>query len=417
NRRPAILADLQGPKIRTGRTEGDNPVVLIKGRTVTIRPGNGLCTDTDIYVDYAKLADEACDNQHILINDGAVDLKVTKVVKKEKALVCTVLNTGSYSSHKGVNLPRCELSIPSMTAKDRWDLAFIFKHEFHYIALSFVRKPGDLAGVVSAVKRSKRSVKVLAKIEKPEAAECIDAILDACDGIMVARGDLGVEASLQEVPVLQKHLISRANNAGKLVIVATQMLESMINSAQPTRAESADVANAVLDRTDALMLSGETAVGSYPVKTVSMMVRIIRTIERSDYYPRTFADLALKHRHPPHALCEAAAWAGRDLDDAPVIVFTMSGNTALYLSKVRNQSPIFAFSPNPDIVSLMALSWNTSPFLIDLDTNLASLQKKAEKILLKNRCVKKNDLVLVLGGATAVKGATTFLRIKKIGEV
>ncbi|MBD3344646.1 MAG: pyruvate kinase [Chitinivibrionales bacterium] len=414
---PGILADLQGPKIRTGKTESDSSVVLINGRSVLIRPGKGLCNADTIYVDYPALIDDVKAGQHILINDGAIELTVKKVDIKENALHCKILNTGTYSSRKGVNLPDSELSIPSMTPKDRRDLKFILEKEVHYIALSFVRMAEDLTEVNNAVKRSKKPIKVLAKIEKPEAAERVDDILNVCDGIMVARGDLGVETSPQEVPILQKHLITRANEMGKLVIVATQMLESMINSPRPTRAEAADVANAVLDRTDALMLSGETAVGSYPAKTVTMMERIISTTEKSTYYPRDITDLSLKYRYPPYALCEAAAWAGKDLDNVPVLVFTVSGNTALYLSKIRTQSHIFGFSPDPAVVSLLALAWNVTPFLIDFDKNIVSLQKKAEQILLKSKCVKKNDLVLVLSGTTPARGATNFLRVKKVGEL
>jgi pyruvate kinase len=233
---------------------------------------------------------------------------------------------------------------------------------------------------------------------------------------MVARGDLGIETSPYVVPLLQKNMISQANKKGKLVIVATQMLESMIEHALPTRAEASDVANAILDGADALMLSGETAVGSYPGLAVETMAKIAQMTEKSAYFPREIVNLCLRKKHAPHAMCEAAAWASKDLSNIPVLVYSMSGETAFYMSKIRNQSPIFAFSPSPLVVAQLALAWNTQGFLLPFNSNIIALQMEAERILVHEKFVKKGDLVLVLCGTTPSKGATNFVRVKKIGE-
>ena len=351
-----------------------------------------------------------------MINDGAIGLRVNSVDRKARSAACTVLSGGSYSSHKGVNLPNVKLRIPSLTAKDRRDLAFILNANVNYIALSFVRSALDVSALRTIVDRKRPELKIIAKIEKPEAATAIDEILSVSDGIMVARGDLGVETSLFEVPVLQKDLTAKANAAGKLVIVATQMLESMIEHSAPTRAESTDVANAIFDGTDAIMLSGETAVGKYPVQAVEMMTHIAESAEQSSYFRTGIIDLNLGGRRSSHAVCEAAAWASRDLGGAPVCVFTLSGDTALYLSKIRNQSPLIAFSPDKNVVNMLSLAWNVTPIHIPFARHMADLMRDAENALLKRRLAKKGDTIVVVSGTTPVRGATNFLRVKKIGE-
>jgi pyruvate kinase len=308
------------------------------------------------------------------------------------------------------------LRIPSLTAKDRRDLAFILKVDVNYIGLSFVRSARDVAALRAIVGRKKPDIKLIAKIEKPEAAAAIEEILAVSDGIMVARGDLGVEASLFDVPVLQKDLVARANAAGKLVIVATQMLESMIERPLPTRAESTDVANAVFDGTDAIMLSGETAVGKFPVQAAGTMAQIARTAEQSRYFPKEIIDLCQGGRRSSCAVCEAAAWAARDLGGAPVCVFTLSGDTALYLSKIRNQSPLYAFSPDKRVVNMLSLAWNVTPIHIPFARHMADLIADAEKTLVTRRLSRKGETIVIVSGTTPVRGATNFLRVKKIGE-
>lgn len=411
-----ILADLQGPKIRTGKTPKDEPILLRTGKQVRITTQKVGCTEQLISVDYPHLVDEIKTGQFVLINDGAIRLQVRRIDRAEQTIVCRVINGGAFSSRKGVNLPGVNLHIPAMTAKDRRDAAFALRHEIHFVALSFVRSAEDLEPLHRLVKRNRRNVKIVAKIEKPEAAERIDEILDACDGIMVARGDLGVETSLEDVPVIQKDLIARANARAKLVIVATQMLESMIHSALPTRAESTDVANAILDGTDAVMLSGETAVGGHAVGAVETMGRIACAVEGSRYYSREWVDLSVGEKYPPYTVCEAAATASADFGDTPVLVYTLSGDTALYLSKIRNHTPIYAFSPGSEVVGMLSLAWNVTAFVLSLFSDGVALQRAAEKLLLERRLLRKGQYVIVISGTVGARGTTNSMRIKRVGE-
>jgi len=413
---PGILCDLQGPKIRTGKTLHNATIVLKKGTTVAITNQICECTDKDIYIRYSYLFEDLAPKQYILINDGSIRMQVVKIDKKRRQINCKVINTGTYSSNKGVNFPDANLRVPSLTAKDKKDLDFILKQDINFIALSFVRSPADVANLVRMVRKKREGIKVIAKIEKPEAVGNINKIIDACDGIMVARGDLGVEVSPYKIAVLQKYLIEEANRHGKLVIVATQMLESMIERPTPTRAEATDVANAIIDGTDAVMLSGETSVGSYPAESVETMTAIARVTEESSYYPVEAVNLNLRKNYPPHAICEAAGWAGKDLGNVPVIVFTASSDTGIYLSKIRNQSRIFAFTPYEKNACMLSLVWNVTSFVLPFIQDIAQLQKAAEAMLLKKRLVRKGDLVIVVGGTIAAKGATNFLRVKKVGE-
>jgi pyruvate kinase len=414
---PALLADLQGPKIRTGKTEGDAPVTLHTGTNVVLTADNAVCTDKLISIDHHTLAQEISAGQEIAINDGLIRLEVEKIETDKKLIHCKVTDGGIYSSRKGVNLPNVHLSIPSVTEKDKADLEFILANQFQYIALSFVRTAKDLKELKSLMKGRRPDIKIIAKIEKPEAAHNIESILKECDGIMVARGDLGVEAHTYQVPVIQKDLIHKANMAAKSVIVATQMLESMIQNPVPTRAESTDVANAIFDGTDAVMLSGETATGAYPIAAVQMMTRIAQVAETSDYINRKIRDLSILNKYPPHALCEAAAYASMDLGYIPIIVITASGETAHYMSKIRCQSPIFAFSPDENVVRQMSLTWNVQAQLLDFKWgDIVDILRRAEELLVEREYVAKNDLVAVLSGSIPIKGATSFLRIKRIGE-
>jgi pyruvate kinase len=412
----AVLADLQGPKIRTGKTKDDTPVILRTGALVDLTSNAAECNDRIVSVDYNGLEKEIGPGQKIMINDGAIRLAVKRVDRKRKRVECVVESGGVYGSHKGVNLPNVALSIPSLTAKDRRDLHFILQQDVQYCALSFVREAGDVETLRKRVRRTRPDIRIIAKIEKPEAAAAIDSILNVADGIMVARGDLGVEVPPCDVPVLQKTLIARANACGRIVIVATQMLESMIEHPLPTRAESSDVANAVFDGTDAIMLSGETAVGRYPVETVAMMARIANAAEGSAFFKSDLRDISTRGGRSAHAVCEAAAWASRDLGGAPVCVFTLSGDTALYMSKIRNQAPVFAFSPVNNVVRQLSLAWNVTPFHITFEKHLDDLMACAEKELLRNRLVKKGDPLVMVSGATPVKGATNILRIKRVME-
>lgn len=414
--KPAILADLQGPKIRTGRTPDDEKIELKEGSKIRLTTEMQACSDKEISIDYPNLMDEVQPESRILINDGAIGLKVVRVDQAAKTIECDVLNSGFYSSHKGVNFPDTKLSIPALTEKDLHDLEFILAHDFQFIALSFVRKAGDVQMLQNIISGKGKNIKIIAKIEKPEAAAAIDPILEFCDGIMVARGDLGVETSVAEVPIIQKNLIDNANAAGKTVIVATQMLESMIQQPLPTRAESTDVANALFDGADAVMLSGETAAGKYPVESVRTMTEIIHQAENSEYYIDDFLNLDLSHRQISHAVCEAAAWASRELNQIPILVFTISGATAWYLSNIRANAPIYAFSPDKNVVAQLALAWNVQAFEVPFSENMSQLVEIAEKILVKRYFVEDGDLVVVINGTGPIQGATNLMRIKKIGE-
>ncbi len=410
---PAILIDLQGPKIRTGPTRENKTFTVQEGALVRITSDEIESDDKVIFIRYPGLDLKIKKHSHILINDGAIRLRVEQI-EKSGSIYCTALSTGAYSSFKGVNFPGLDLGIPSLTAKDLNDLNFILEKDIQYIALSFVRTPGDIEDLRKITIKKRNDLKIIAKIEKPEAAEKISDILQVCDGIMVARGDLGVETTPFAVPVIQKELIDKANRAGKLVIVATQMLESMIHSRIPTRAESTDVANAIIDGTDAIMLSGETAVGLYPVESVQTMVQIATITENSHYIHEGNADLIIDC-YPPHAICEAAAHVSSDMGKIPICVFTVSGDTALYLSKIKPQAPLYAFSPEMQTIRMLSMAWNVTPFFLRFATDITGLLRDAEGVLINAGLVKNNDLLALISGTTPVKGATNSLQIKRVG--
>ncbi len=408
---PGTIADLQGPKIRTGRTRDDRPVLLQAGNCVTLTCNRQLCDEKTIFIDHKPLISSLRKGQRVLLNDGAVALKVIKTDDRSCTIQAEVLNTGYYGSHKGVNVPDLQLPIPSLTRKDLHDLQFILQTDIPFIALSFVRTAADVLALKRRIHRSGRSLNVLAKIEKPEAVDHIQEILEVADGIMVARGDLGIELSLQQLPVVQKDLINAANEREKLVIVATQMLESMIANPLPTRAECADVANAILDGADAVMLSGETAVGRYPIESVQMMRQIALSTEQSDYYPTLPLDRSSSDRPVVHALCEAAAWASCDLHHVPALVFTLSGDTALILAKIRYYAPIYAFTPSPKTATMLSLNWNTRVFLLPFNEDYPALEQAAFDILRRQGLTSENDYFLTLSGTTTIRGGTNILRI------
>jgi pyruvate kinase len=411
----ALLADLQGPKIRTRSTEGNRTISLTTGAKLRITAQNCICSESIISVDYRKLAQEVGVGQEIMINDGAVKLRVTRK-EKNGDLTAVVIAGGEYSSHKGVNFPDVDLSIPSLTPKDRRDLVFILEQDIQFVALSFVRKARDITLLRSIIEKKRRDIKIIAKIEKPEAARNIEPLLSCTDGIMVARGDLGVEASPFVVPIIQKELIQKANAAGKLVIVATQMLESMIKNPIPTRAESTDVANAIIDGTDAIMLSGETAMGAYPALAVATMVHIVQETEKSRFVAHNMTAFTIGSRTASQALCEAAVWAGRDLGGIPLCVFTISGATALYLSKLHYEAPIIAFSPDLQVVKMLSLAWNITARHLPFTPLVDALHTKGETYLLKEMWVKKGDYIGIISGTNSVRGATNSFRLKIVGE-
>ena len=409
-----ILADLQGPKIRTGQCEGDETITLKRGTEVCLTRTPEPCTNKRIYIDYPNLAREIHEGARVLINDGAVTLKVNAADPRKGEVYCEVVRSGEYSSRKGVNLPNVDLAIPSLTDKDLKDLAFMLTLDIQYIALSFVRRASDVGHLRDVMGNQRPEVKIIAKIEKPEAAQAIDDILDIADGIMVARGDLGVEVAPYDVPVLQKNLIRKASRAGKPVIVATQMLESMIKAASPTRAESTDVANAIFDGADAVMLSGETAVGAYPVEAVRMMTDIAEAAEGSTYFNQHVDVGVDKKNVSTKAVCDAAARASAELSNAPICVFTLSGDTALYLSKLRIPAPIFSFSPNRDVVDALSLAFNVTAYQVDFQCHIDDLASTAQQRLIHQKRVAAGDYLVLVSGTTPVRGATNYMQVRAI---
>ena len=359
NRTICILQDLQGPKIRTGRLKDSEPVLIKTSSLVTITPRDIPGTPILISTTFQGLAQEVRPGSRILLSDGLIELRVTQV--RGSDVECEVVNGGMLAEHQGINLPGAALSIPALTGKDRADLEFGLKHGVDMVALSFVRSASDVRTVKEIVRENGRDVPVIAKLEKPQALKRLEEIFEASDGVMVARGDLGVEMPAEKVPVIQKYVIRRAADWRKPVIIATQMLESMIENPRPTRAEASDVANAVFDGTDAVMLSAETATGLYPRETVAMMARIVVEAESN------MAEFTQPRRRQQRrlsiaeAICESMAHAAEDLHMGAIAVFTETGNTALLISKYRPQAEIYAFCRTLAVCNRLNLLWGVQP--------------------------------------------------------
>jgi len=407
----ALVADLQGPKIRTGLLEGGLPVQLRSGQKFTISTGGEVGTSAGVSTSYRRLPREVKRGDRILLADGLIELRVRSAGQTE--IVCDVSNGGELGEHKGINLPGVHLRVPALTPKDREDLAFALSQGANYIAVSFIRRGEDVRTVRAAIARAGSTTPIIVKLEKPEAIENLDEILTLTDGVMVARGDLGVEMSPERVPVVQKLVIARARDARRPVITATQMLESMIENPRPTRAEASDVANAVFDGTDALMLSAETASGRYPVEAVQMMDRIITEAE---------ANIGQYTRPAPHRLdvaettAELICHASEELQMKVIAVFTQTGPTARLVSKHRPRPPVVAFSPVQATRRMMSLYWGVLPRTIGPITSLEELEALAEKRLLEEGLVRKGDVVgIVAGTPFNVGGTTNFMKFHVVG--
>src|SRR5712691_1737524 len=407
-----ILADLQGPKIRTGALVDGQHVQLRSGQRFTIstldRPG----TSAGVSTTYKRLPRDVSRGNRILLGDGLIELRVLSTTSN--SVLCQVVNGGELGEHKGINLPGVKLRIPAVTARDRNDLAFALRHGANFIAVSFVRSAEDVLLAKSAVTRARKNVPIIAKLEKPEAIENLDAILRVADGVMVARGDLGVEMSPERVPVVQKTIIKRAREFRRPVITATQMLESMTENPRPTRAEASDVANAIFDGSDAVMLSAETATGKYPVEAVDMMARVIEEAEASiKEFPRPAAQEQLK---VAGTVAELVCHASRELHMKLIAVFTHSGFTARLVSRYRPLVPIVAFSPEAETRRRMALIWGVCPRKIQDVKKVDGLAKVAERRLLEERLVRKGDVIgIVAGTPMGIRGTTNFMKFHVIG--
>ncbi|MFI9805297.1 pyruvate kinase [Streptomyces sp. NPDC052301] len=411
-----ILADLQGPKIRLGRF-AEGPVLLERGDTFTITVEDGAQGDRHgCGTTYAGLAADVSPGERILVDDGKVCLQVTEVdgprVRTE------VVEGGVVSDHKGLNLPGVAVSVPALSEKDEDDLRWALHTGFDVIALSFVRSADDARTVHRIMAEEGRRLPVIAKIEKPQAVANLDDIVAAFDGLMVARGDLGVEMPLEQVPIVQKRAVKLAKRNAKPVIVATQMLDSMIDNSRPTRAEASDVANAVLDGTDAVMLSGETSVGKYPVETVRTMAKIVAAAEE-DMLAKGLPPLTERNkpRTQGGAVARAAAEMGDFLGAKFLVAFTQSGDTARRLSRYRSPIPLLAFTPEPATRSQLSLTWGAETFLgPHVDSTDAMVDQVDELLLKYGRCRKGDVVVITAGSPPGVSGSTNMVRVHHIGE-
>ncbi len=414
SRKPvAILQDLQGIKIRLGKVD-DGEIVLKKGKDIYLYGGEGISTEGSLYIRYRGLVRDMKKHDRVLIDDGLVMLKV--VGKDKGKLRARVVEGGTVSNNKGVNLPDTGIRLSSFTEKDRKDLNFGIRAGVDYVAVSFVRTSSDIKKVKDHIKKRKKYIPVIAKIEKPEALSNIDAIIKTADGIMIARGDLGVEMKAEEVPMIQKDLIRKANSAGKVVITATQMLESMTGHLRPTRAEVADVANAVIDGSDALMLSGETAAGKYPVQSVRMMRRIIEQTERDLTVESPMTRKEVLKEDYPHAVADAAVGAAYDVKARAIVAFTHSGYTAGLVSKFRPGTPIIAFTTSENVQRNLSILWGVDPKIMKPLKHTDEMIVEVERFLLKNRIVKKGDTVVIVASSPlSISGKTNLMKLHKIG--
>jgi pyruvate kinase len=408
-----ILQDLQGPKIRTGRLKHRTPVALKAGSDVTITPRDIPGTSRAISTTFPTLAQEVTPGSRILIADGLIELRVRAI--RGDDVECEVINGGLLGEHKGINLPGTVVRVPSLTEKDHRDLEFGLKHGVDMVAVSFIRTADDIRAVKRQIFEHHSDAWIIAKLEKPQAIEHLEEILDISDGVMVARGDLGVEMPPEKVPIIQKHIIRRAADWRKPVITATQMLESMVENPRPTRAEASDVANAIFDGTDAVMLSAETATGKYPREAVSIMSRIILEAESH------MQDTVLRRRQHrrlsiSETICESVAHAAQDLDMRAIAVYTETGTTARLISKYRPQCGIYAFASNRAVSSRMNLMWGVRPVLSDAHHDTEAMVLNAEKVLEKKNVVHSGDVVAIVAGTRSASGSTNFLRLHVVGD-
>lgn len=404
-----LLQDLQGPKIRTGKLKNHLPITLTAGRTVTITGEDVPGTAERITTSYANLANDVKAGERILLSDGKIELRVVEI--RDGNIVCDVVNGGVLAENQGINLPGTNVSAPSLTDKDLADLEFGMKHGIDVVAVSFVRSAADVVCAKQAIAHYRDDVGVIAKLEKPQAIEDLDAILREAHGVMVARGDLGVEVAPEKVPPIQKYVIRRALDFRRPVITATQMLESMIANPRPTRAEASDVANAVFDGTDAVMLSGETAVGKYPREAVEMMARIVCEAEATNLRPLTPEHQRGQQLSIAETICESMAHAARDLQVRAIAVFTETANTARILSKYRPAADIFGFTFNQAVHNRMNALWGVTPVRCPPDLSVEAMAQFAEDELRALGALSSGDVFGLVAGTQRARGATNFMRL------
>lgn len=414
NRPIGIIFDLQGPKMRTGKLIDGKPLLLKRNHKIRITTKNISGTIDLISTTYAKFADDIKKNDRILLDDGLIELKA--ISKKNDTVSCKIIHGGMLRENKGINLPGVDISAAALTAKDRRDINFGIKSGADFFAISFVRSEADVKAVKSVIKKQGCDIPVIAKIEKPEAVKNLHNILDASDGIMVARGDLGVEMKPERIPTIQKQIIHKAIQANRPVITATQMLETMINNPIPTRAEASDVANAIYDGTDAVMLSAETAAGRYPEKAVRMMTRIAAEAEKSNFmkYDRQYDKFM-----GDTVTCAVAQSSVRILNDVKakaIVVFSVSGKTAALVARQRPSKPVYAFTPSTEVYHRMALSWGITPQYVPRVLKTERLIEASEKLLLQKGLIQNDDLIVLITGLALKSGSTNLIKIHRVGQ-
>ncbi|PWJ25303.1 pyruvate kinase [Branchiibius hedensis] len=407
-----ILCDLQGPKIRTGRF-ADGPVELKNGDTFTITTRDVPGTKDIVSTTFKGLPGDVRVGDRLLIDDGKIELRAVSVSGED--VVTTVVEGGICSNNKGINLPGVAVSVPALSEKDEDDLRFALRLGADLIAMSFVREPSDIDRAHEIMREEDRFVPVIAKIEKPQAVSNLRAIVDAFDGVMVARGDLGVEMPLEEVPIVQKRAVEICRRAAKPAIVATQVLESMIENPRPTRAETSDCANAVLDGADAIMLSGETSVGAWPLEAVRTMAKIIESTE--EHGLERIRPLGTKPKTKGGAITAAAAEVGEQLDVKYLVTFTTSGDSAQRLARVRSKRPMLACTPFEATRNRLAVVWGVQTFLMPQVKHTDQMARQVDEILLTSGlCEEGDEVVIVAGAPPGIPGSTNALRVHRVGD-
>jgi pyruvate kinase len=410
----AIMGDLQGPKLRIGEMEEDG-VYLEDGQkfsfVTTLCKGNA----EKAYLSYERLPSDVTRGEMILVDDGKLIFEVTGTNKTD-TVTTRVISGGPLSSRKGVNLPHTKISLPSLTEKDINDAKFLLDHQADWIALSFVRRKKDILDLRKLVDKHHSTAKIIAKIEKPEALDEIDEIIEVTDAVMVARGDLGVEVEFQKVPLIQKSIIKKCHERSKPVIVATQMMESMITNPTPTRAEANDVANAVLDGTDSVMLSAETSIGKYPVQTITNMQKIIDSTETEEYiYYHEHAPLPEAATFLADSICFNAVRLAKQVNAAAIVTLTHSGFTPIRISSQRPRAPIFTFTMNNDLINDLSLVWGVRAYYFGECTNINDYVVYTEEFLISQNLLKKGDLVVHVGSIPILeKGKTNMLKLTRV---
>jgi len=414
NESVAILQDLGGPKIRIGKIEKE-PIFLKKGSSFILTNREVPGDEQRVSVTFSSLPLKVKKGDRIFLADGTLELKVKELTPTD--IICRIIRGGELTSHKGINIPNISMDIPSLTEKDYQDILFGIENKVDFIGLSFTRNAEDVLRARKFLKENgAEDISLIAKIEKKEAVNNLKEIIETSDGIMIARGDLGVEIPLENVPLVQKDIIKRCNFAGKPVITATQMLMSMVSGPQPTRAEVTDVANAILDGTDAIMLSEETAVGNYPLEAVETMNKIALRVEKAIDYEKILSErsLSVKPTNPDaisHATCQVAL----DLKAKAIVTFTLSGSTARMVSRYRPPVPIIAASTQDSTVRKLALSWGVYPFKSEELENTDDMIEKSRKVALATRLVKKGDKIIITAGIPfKIPGTTNLLKVETV---